>query len=92
MTVPAGALRHAEAILSGEEMYRRGLEASVGGGDGSFDLVTAHMWFNLAAMRGNIEARSYRAELSREMTAEEIADAQRLAREFLATHDRRAVA
>ena len=91
VTVQLGALRHAEGVLSGEEMYRRGLEASVGGDDG-FDLVTAHMWFNLAAMQGNMEARSYRAELSREMTSEEIADAQRLAREFLATHDRRAVA
>ena len=70
--------------LSGEEMYRRGLEASTGAEDGQFDLVTAHKWFNLAAMRGNVEARAYRAELAREMTPEEVADAQRLAREYLA--------
>lgn len=70
--------------LSGEEMYRRGLEASTGAEDGQFDLVTAHKWFNLAAMRGNIEARAYRAELAREMTSDEIAEAQRLAREYLA--------
>ncbi len=70
--------------LSSEEMYRRGLEASTGGDDGQFDLVTAHKWFNLAAMRGNIEARAYRAELSKEMAPEEIAEAQRLAREYLA--------
>lgn len=82
VTVPAGALRNAEVVLSGEEMYRRGLEASVGG-DGGFDLVTAHMWFNLAAMQGNGEARAYRAELSKEMSQDEIAEAQRLAREYL---------
>lgn len=70
--------------LSGEEMYRRGLAASTGSEDGQFDLVTAHKWFNLAAMRGNVEARAYRAELSKEMTPEEIAEAQRLAREYLA--------
>ena len=70
--------------LSSEEMYRRGLAASTGAEDGQFDLVTAHKWFNLAAMRGNIEARAYRAELAKEMTPEEVAEAQRLAREYLA--------
>jgi len=37
-------------------------------------------------MQGNLEARAYRAELAKEMTAEEIAEAQKLAREYLATH------
>lgn len=76
----------ATAILSGEEMYRLGLEASVGGADGDFDLITAHKWFNLAAMMGNTEARVYRAELAREMTPDEVAEAQRLAREYLSGH------
>jgi TPR repeat protein len=47
------------------------------------DLVAAHKWFNLAAMRGNAEARSRRAEVALEMTAAEIADAQREARAWL---------
>jgi len=47
------------------------------------DLVAAHKWFNLAAMRGNLEAKSRRAELALEMTAVEIADAQRAARAWL---------
>lgn len=87
MSVSIGveALVSAEPIMSGEEMYRRGLEASTGGDDGTFDLITAHKWFNLAAMQGNIEARAYRAELSKEMTPDEVAEAQRLAREYLAT-------
>jgi hypothetical protein len=88
MTVQADALLSAAAILSGEEMYRLGLEASLEG-DG-FDLVLAHKWFNLAAMMGNVEARRYRAELAREMTVEEVAEAQRLAREYLSTHRLRA--
>lgn len=86
ITVQAEALMSATAILSSEEMYRLGLEASVGDGDGRFDLINAHKWFNLAAMMGNLEARTYRAELAREMTADEVAEAQRLAREYLSTH------
>lgn len=88
MTISIGAFAFgcAEAILSGEEMYRLGLAASTGGESGEFDLITAHKWFNLAAMQGNIEARAYRAELAREMSAEEVAEAQRQARAYLATH------
>jgi len=47
------------------------------------DLVAAHKWFNLAAMRGNLEAKSRRSEVALEMTAAEIADAQRAARAWL---------
>jgi len=88
MTIAMGveALEAAEPVLSDMEMYRLGLEASTGGDDGCFDLITAHKWFNLAAMQGNLEARAYRAELANEMTAEEVAEAQKLAREYLATH------
>ena len=73
-------------VLTQEEMYREGLKASTGNADKTFDLIDAHKWFNLAAMQGSQEARIYRAELSNEMTAEEIAEAQRRAREYLATH------
>lgn len=86
IAITAEALASAEPIMSGAEMYRLGLEASTVGEDGDIDLVTAHMWFNLAAMQGNIEARAYRAELAAEMSPEDIADAQRRAREYLLTH------
>ena len=56
------------------------------GRDVDADLVTAHKWFNLAAARGNASALTYRVELAREMTAEQIAEAQRQAREWLQTH------
>ncbi len=86
MTFSVEAVQSAEPILSSEEMYRLGLAASTGVEAGVFDLVTAHKWFNLAAMQGNLEARAYRAELANEMSAEEIAEAQRQAREYLTTH------
>lgn len=75
-----------QVVISGEEMYRLGLEASVAGEGAGFDLITAHKWFNLAAMQGNIEARTYRAELALEMSPEQIAEAQRQAREYLSEH------
>jgi uncharacterized protein len=56
------------------------------GRDGALDLVNAHKWFNLAAIRGNDAAKQYRMEISREMSRTEIAEAQRLAREWLARH------
>ncbi|WDI31382.1 hypothetical protein PUV54_15640 [Hyphococcus flavus] len=83
------ALDAVEPFLNDSEMYRLGLEASTGGETGEFDLITAHKWFNLAAMQGNLEARAYRAELANEMTPEEVAEAQKLAREYLATHKAR---
>jgi TPR repeat protein len=56
------------------------------GRDVPLNLVQAHMWFNLAAQRGNAEAKRYRMELSAEMSKAEIADAQRQARAWLAKH------
>ncbi len=91
VSVNVSDLVGAEPIISGEEMYRLGLEASVDDGEG-LDLITAHKWFNLAAMQGNLEARAYRTELALEMTQEEIAEAQRQAREYLAVHRPRQIA
>lgn len=50
------------------------------------DFITAHKWFNVAALRGNDEAKRYRLELSREMTRIDIARAQKLAREWISRH------
>jgi len=54
------------------------------------DLVEAHKWFNLAAVAGHEEAAWSRADVSEEMTAREIAEAQRRAREWLRAETRRA--
>jgi TPR repeat protein len=56
------------------------------GGEVATDLIAAHMWFNLAAVEGNLEAAAYRQEVAREMSPIEIAKAQRAAREWLRTH------
>lgn len=85
ISLQAHALAGAEPILSSEELYRRGLEASLGDAESGGDLIAAHMWFNLASMQGHIEARAYRKELSLEMTSDEIAEAQRQARHYLLT-------
>lgn len=48
--------------------------------------VTAHKWFNIAALKGSLEARRCRCEISREMTVSQIADAQRQARDWICLH------
>jgi TPR repeat protein len=65
-----------------EALYNIGLAYSTGQGV-SVDFVAAHKWFNLAATRGVEEAKSWRAQISREMNSSQIAEAQRLAREWL---------
>lgn len=73
------------AAASGDELFRLGLLYSTGQGGAPLDRVSAHMLFNLAAMRGSVEGKLYRKELSQEMDPAEVADAQRAAREWLAT-------
>ena len=70
---------------TGDELFRLGLLYSTGQGGAPLDYVSAHMLFNLAAMRGSIEAKVYRKELSQEMCQSEVAEAQRAAREWLAS-------
>ena len=53
------------------------------------DYAQAHMWFNLAAANGDILAAGFRDRLSRRMTPAQIAEAQRLAREWMAAFEKR---
>jgi len=69
---------------TGDELFRMGLMYSTGQGGAPLDYVSAHMLFNLAAMRGSIEAKVYRKELAGEMDHDDVAEAQRQAREWLA--------
>ncbi|MGX7742948.1 hypothetical protein [Rhodopseudomonas parapalustris] len=50
------------------------------------DLVAAHKWFNLAALKGRADAIAYRRELAELMSADEIAIAQREARAWMSSH------
>ncbi|WP_031549081.1 hypothetical protein [Parvularcula oceani] len=79
------SLEGAERLPTAEEMYRLGLMASTPGAAAESCLVSAHKWFNLAALQGNQEARVYRQQLTLEMSAREIAEAQKQAREWLRT-------
>jgi uncharacterized protein len=47
------------------------------------DLVAAHKWFNIAALKGNKEAVRLRREIAAEMSDDQIAAAQRAARDWL---------
>jgi TPR repeat protein len=70
--------------------YDLGIVYSTGSHGVGADLIEAHKWFNLAAANGHEAAAWCRADVSDEMTAREIAEAQRRAREWLAAEARRA--
>ena len=67
-----------------------GVAFSTGSNGLDCDLIEAHKWFNLAASQGHEEATWCRADISDEMTAREIAEAQRRARQWLADERRAA--
>jgi hypothetical protein len=46
------------------------------------DYVQAHMWFNLAGVQGDEDATKKRDIVAAKMTPDQIAEAQRLAREW----------
>jgi hypothetical protein len=65
-------------------LYELGVAYSTGSDGVDVDLIQAHKWFNLAALSGSAPAQQCRAEIAEEMTAREIAEAQRGARAWLA--------
>ncbi|MBI2718954.1 MAG: SEL1-like repeat protein [Rhizobiales bacterium] len=72
-------------LATADILFELGINYSTGRGVRP-DNVMAHKWFNLAALKGSENARLYRCELSREMTAAEIHEAQRQARAWLTLH------
>ena len=70
--------------------YDLGVAFSTGSHGVGCDLIEAHKWFNLAAVAGHAEAQMCRADISEEMTAREIAEAQRRARQWLSQSIRKA--
>jgi TPR repeat protein len=69
----------ADAMFELGMMYASGREAAV-------DLITAHKWFNIAAMKGHAEGARMRREIAAEMKDAEIGQAQRAARDWLKAH------
>ena len=69
-------------------VFELGVTYSTGRGGVPVDLIEAHKWFNLAALSGCTRGQQCRAEIAIEMTAREIAEAQRQARSWLGSHQR----
>ena len=69
----------------GENFLELGLMYSTGNSVPT-DMIAAHKWFNIAALRGNSEAARLRREIADEMSEGEIAAAQRAARAWLTRH------
>ena len=77
MEIAAGGAEPANA----EDCFGLGMVFSAGAGV-AVDLVQAHKWFNIAAMRGHKDAAQLRREIAEQMSDSEIGCAQRAARDL----------
>jgi TPR repeat protein len=71
-----------DAPAGADTFFELGMMYSVGR-NVPIDYVSAHKWFNLAAMRGCEAAVRLRREIADQMSAAEIAAAQRAARSWI---------
>ena len=74
-----------EATAIPDVLFERGLYWA-SGRSGVVNLVAAHKWFNLAALKGRVDAISLRREVAELMSDVEIATAQREARVWISAH------
>ena len=74
-----GTSAQADILFELGMMYATGRDCEV-------DLVAAHKWFNIAAIKGSARAVELRGELSATMSKGEIARALREAREWMTMH------
>ncbi|MGJ5179463.1 hypothetical protein ACQR16_15575 [Bradyrhizobium oligotrophicum] len=72
----------AELGANGDVLFELGM-LYASGRDGVVDLIAAHKWFNLAALRGRVDAVAMRREVAEQMSDAEIAAAQREARAWM---------
>jgi TPR repeat protein len=72
-------------VVDPDQLFELGMIYSTGRSVDA-DLISAHKWFNIAAMRGNADAARLRREIASEMSEAEIAAAQRAARDWLRRH------
>ncbi|MDJ0614062.1 MAG: sel1 repeat family protein [Rhizobiaceae bacterium] len=68
-----------------EALFELGLVYATGR-DGEEDMIAAHKWFNIAAFQGFELAKARREEIAMDMTKDQIAKAQRAAREWITQH------
>jgi hypothetical protein len=74
-----------EASAIPDVLFERGLYWA-SGRSGVVNLVAAHKWFNLAAVKGRAAAVQMRREIAELMSEVEIATAQREARAWITAH------
>lgn len=74
-----GGKADAEIFCEMGLMYATGRECEV-------DVVAAHKWLNIAAIKGSDRAAELRADLSATMTKADLAAALRAAREWMTMH------
>lgn len=87
------SLKHAQFLIDSrladaargdaDACYDLGMVYSSGASGVGIDLIEAHKWFNLAACAGSKAAMACRSEIAEDMTAREIATAQKAARAWL---------
>ncbi len=73
------------ATGNAETLFELGLMYATGR-NGETDVIAAHKWLNIAAFRGIDAAKHHREALAAEMSREEIAQAQREARDWITRH------
>jgi TPR repeat protein len=73
------------------ECFALGMNYSAGAGV-AVDLIEAHKWFNIAAMRGHADGARLRREIAEQMADAEIGCAQRAARDWHKSHPQAPVA
>jgi len=74
-----------QATAIPDVLFERGLYWA-SGRSGVVNLIAAHKWFNLAALKGRADAVSLRREVAEMMSDVEIATAQREARAWMTAH------
>ncbi|OQM73621.1 SEL1-like repeat protein [Manganibacter manganicus] len=74
-----GATAQADILFELGMMYATGRDCET-------DVVAAHKWFNIAAIKGSLHAAELRSELSATMSKPQIARALREAREWMTMH------
>ena len=74
-----------DASTLSDVLFERGLYWA-SGRSGVVNLIAAHKWFNLAALKGRVDAIALRREVAEQMSEVEIATAQREARAWMTAH------
>jgi uncharacterized protein len=84
-TIDLEAAIPVQATAVPDVLFERGLYWA-SGRSGVVNLVAAHKWFNLAALKGRTDAAAMRREVAEQMSDIEIAAAQREARAWMTEH------